>query len=337
MARETPPHRRAPGREPASGAAPEGQMPKRPGPFPRHGATRQWGWRAARQWGWICLAGLAVLGGCATTGDLKKVQGANRVQDRRLAAIEESAARELKKLAREIAELKKTEKATEGRLFNLTQKARQMADEQTALAEGVEKSVARARASTRRVKAQQKSLSAFKTEQKKNLDAVRLQLEQVEKLMKTSIANLPSKTQADRLYREAFTHMVSGELGLAAAKFEKFGKTYGKDPRVPDAKYRAGQAFFLLRKYDHAIVPFFQLADNYAGHRLAVDARWMLARSLEETGDLKLALEFYAQLIAENTVHKADATRRVYFINELYPNLKKKHGPKGAAAQGKSG
>jgi hypothetical protein len=45
----------------------------------------------------------------------------------------------------------------------------------------------------------------------------------------------------------------------------------------------------------------------------------MTARTLEETGDLKLAREFYAQLINGNTPYAVDATRRVAFINKLFP------------------
>jgi TolA-binding protein len=269
-----------------------------------------------------------VLGACATSGDVSKLDRANQVQNQRLSALEESSARELRRVAQQLEGVQEVLRSTEGRLLNLTGKVEQMAGEQSAMSDALERAIAQNRSLRHRLTQQQKTHEAFQTEQKKELDAVRLRLGEMEKVMKTSISHLPSKTKADRAFREAFTHMVSGGLDFAADKFGKFGGEFPEDARVPEAKYRAGQSFFLMRKYDHAIVPFFELVDKHAKHKLAVDARWMLARSLEETGDLKLARQFYAQLISENTIHKADATRRVRFINELYPKLKVRPGKK---------
>ncbi len=141
----------------------------------------------------------------------------------------------------------------------------------------------------------------------------------MENLLKTRMAKLPQKTRADRAYRNAYFQMISGELDESAGSFAAFGKKYPKDSRSVDALYRQGQAYFLLRQYDVALVPFLELVEKHPKHRLALDAKWMLARCLEETGDLKLARDFYTQLIADNTQHKADATRRVFFIDRLYP------------------
>lgn len=289
------------------------------------------------------LALMVLLAGCATSGDLKKVKKTNRVQNRRLSSIEKSvgegigrnageiktAAEEIETNAEALKALQDRLRATDGRLLNLTEKTERMAGEQAATSLALEKALAQNRSLRNRLTEQQKIEQKTRTEQKKDLDAVRLRLGDLEKLLKTSIAALPAKTKADQAFRRAFTHLVHGELDFAAEKFVAFGKAFPKEARVAEAKLRAGQAYFLLRKYDHAIVPFFELVDKFANHKLAVDARWMLARSLEETGDLKLAREFYAQLISANTIHKSDATRRVYFIDQLYPKLKNRPGAKG--------
>lgn len=272
------------------------------------------------------LAGLClslILGACATSGDVKKLTKANQVQDQRLTAVEQSSGREFDQIGQTLESIRRQLRITEGRLLNMSNKIDQLLKEQAAISEGQEKTAARSASVRRRMGKLEKVNALERREQKKELDAMRISLAEVEKLMKSSIAGLPSKTRADKLFREAFSNMVGGQLDVAADMFGKFATTHKKDRRVPEAVYRGGQSFFLMRKYDHATVLFLEMADKYPKHKLAVDARWMLARSLEETGDLKLARELYAQLIADNTIHKADATRRVYFINELYPNLKK--------------
>jgi TolA-binding protein len=59
--------------------------------------------------------------------------------------------------------------------------------------------------------------------------------------------------------------------------------------------------------------------DKTPNHALAPEARWILARSLEEKGDFKLAREFYAEMINTNSKYKPDAMRRVQFLNVLQP------------------
>ncbi|MCZ6556626.1 MAG: tetratricopeptide repeat protein, partial [SAR324 cluster bacterium] len=276
---------------------------------------------------------LLVLAGCASTGDVKKLGQQNQVQNQRLAAIEQSSGREIGRISADLEVIRQELRSAQGRLLNLSKKMEQMLKEQTAISEGQEKVAAQSRATGRRLEKAERANFAIRRKQSQELDAVRLALGDMEMMMKTSLAKLPSKTKADKHFREAFVSMVSGELDIAADRFNAFTKSYKDDRRVPEAKYRGGQAYFLMRKYDHAIVPFFELVDKYGKHKLAVDARWMLARSLEETGDLKLARQFYAKLIADNTIHRADATRRVFFINELYPKLK---APRGAGSAQKS-
>ena len=285
-----------------------------------------------------------VLTGCATSGDVKGLDRENQVQDQRLAAIEETSGREITRMAEELKTMRRELRSTRGRLINMSKKVDKLVAEQAAVTENQERLAAQNRTALRKLDKSEKANAAFRARQSQETDSIRLALTDMQKLMKTSISELPSKTKADQHFRDAFVSMVSGELDISADRFRSFVKAYPEDQRVPEAKYRGGQAYFLMRKYDHAIVPFFELVDKYAEHELAVDARWMLARCLEETGDLKLARQFYTQLITKNTIHKDDATRRVFLINELYPESKPKSKispapkPKGKSKQaGKSG
>lgn len=279
----------------------------------RFGTT---GFQAVR---WTAICGLALLlgwsAGCATSGDVKKVDEANRVQDQRLRALEEDIGTALDSLRTEI-------KALRGQIFLIKEQTDRMAGEQSAITENQERSKARQRKLTRMVEEEVNRIVRFKNDAENDLDKMRLQLGQLEKLLKSPISKLPDKSPADKEFRSAYFSLINGELDVAAGEFAAFRKKYPQDKRGVEALYRRGQAFFLMRRYDHALEPFLQVVEKSAKHPLATQARWMLARALEETGELKLARAFYGQLITGKTVYANDATRRLAFIDKLYSKSK---------------
>jgi len=209
--------------------------------------------------------------------------------------------------------------AAEGSARVLSERADKTEREQTRLTDVLEKTQADLRLLQRRSDEQAETLKRFQTEQLAALDAVTQHLNAVQTLLQSPIGELPSKTEPDKLMRRAYGHLLGGEVDLAADRFAEFIEKYPKEPRVPEAQYRQAQAFFLGRKYDHALVPAFALIDKTPNHALAPDARWILARSLEEKGDFTLARKFYAEMINANSRYKADAMRRVQFLNVLQP------------------
>lgn len=200
--------------------------------------------------------------------------------------------------------------------------------EQASIREAQERTLFGQQKMTRMITSELARFIQFRLEAENDLDKIRTRLGQMENLMRSGIARLPSKTRADKAFRQSHALIVNGELDLAADSFESFVKKYPKDKRLAEALFRRGQALFLLRKYDHALIPFFEVVEKFPQHKLASPARWMVARSLEETGDLRLARDFYAQLITRKTPYANDATRRVAFINKLFPKSAKKPGEK---------
>jgi TolA-binding protein len=187
------------------------------------------------------------------------------------------------------------------------------------------------------VEQQLAKMERYKLETDNDLDKMRIQLAELTKLLKSPIADLPAKTEADTDFRQAYYHLLNGEFDIAADAFDAWRKKYPKDPRGPEALYRRGQAFFLMRKYDHALIPLSELVDKSPKSDFATPARWILARSLEETGDLKLARQFYAELINDRTPYAADATRRVALIDRLFPHAAAQGSQGSAGSQGGSG
>lgn len=274
---------------------------------------------------------LTLAAACAKSSDIDRVEESNRVQDQRLLAIErdvgsslEEQRQALRAVQGDLRAIQGDLRAMRGRTNLISERTEQLVSEQSALSEALERSHSEQRRLTRRVEEQVARMSRFRLESENDLDKMRLQLGQLEKLLKSPIAKLPAKTAADKEFRIANHLLINGEFDLAADRFETFRKKHPKDKRGTEALFRRGQALFLMRKYDHALIPFFEVVDKAPDHELAMPSRWMLARALEETGDLKLAREFYAQLIAGKTAYASDATRRVAFINKLFPRPRRK-------------
>lgn len=292
------------------------------------------------------MSGFALLGvltltvGCATTESVESVESRvgsseqrNEVQDQRLSDIERGTAAAIQEQTQQLKELQLAlEKmaqereailvrlqAEEGSTAVLTERSETGETERRSILETLERSQGDLLALRRRHEEQVRATRQYRTEQLAELDAVLQHLTGLQALLQSPIGDLPSKTEADKLFRQAHALIIHGELDLAADRFGEFVGKYPDDERVVEATYRQGQVYFLARRYDHALVPSFAVVDGHPEHPRAVDARWVLARSLEEKGDFVLARQFYAEMIDGNTKYQADAMRRVQFLNELQP------------------
>ena len=289
--------------------------------------------------------------GCASKSNLDTVEQrvagieqSNRIQDQRLSDIERGTAAALDqqsqqiralieqagKLKQEVAELgsryaaeresiQQRLAAAEGSARVLAGRVDQIDAERTRLTEVLERTQSDLRLLQRRVDEQAEIAKRQNAEQLAAMDAVTGHLTAVQALLQSPLGELPAKTEADKLMRRAYGHLIGGEVDIAAERFAEFIEKFPKDPRLPEAQYRQAQAYFLGRRYDHALVPAFALVDKAPNHALAPEARWVLARSLEEKGDFALARKFYAEMINSNSKYKPDAMRRVQFLNVLQP------------------
>lgn len=261
--------------------------------------------------------------GCASQ-DVKKIQLENQIQNKRLQALEKNYGRELRKMLKNVKEVQRKAQANTNRSRAIITSADKVLGEQAVYAEQLEKITADFQKLKREMKKLAARLEVSKVEQQKELDAMRLRQEETITALRSPIGDLPDKTKADSAFRQGFAHMAMGKMDLAADQFGQFIKKFPKDKRVAEARFQKGMANVLLNRYDHALIEFFKLVDKYKKHPIHTKAKWMLGRSLEETGDLKLARQIYGQLINSNTPFKNDATRRVHFLDKLLPPSPKK-------------
>jgi len=286
---------------------------KQPSPLPRPAASAR---RLILLLAFVLAGGAA---GCASSSDIKKVDETNRVQDERLKALEQDIATTLNQQRDTLQSLQTEVRALNGRVQLVNERTERMASETSALNKNQERGRAGQLKVQRMVEQEASQMKRFRLDAENDLDKMRVQLGQLEQLLRSPIASLPDETKADKHFRQAYFLLINGELDLATKSFTEFREAYPKDKRVVESFYRQGQALFLLRKYDHASIPFFEVVEKSPKHKLAVPSRWMLARALEETGELKLAREFYGQLITGKTRYAADATRRMAFLDRLFP------------------
>ncbi|MFI5400654.1 MAG: tol-pal system YbgF family protein [SAR324 cluster bacterium] len=210
------------------------------------------------------------------------------------------------------------QRSVEARAAATSERLDQLASEQARIEGEGEETRAELKKHERRFEKYVKAEAVAWQEQANDVDKLRLRLQDVERLLKSPIADLPFATAADKAWREAYYLMIGGQLDVAADRFAQFMQSYPADKRLAEALLRQGQAYYLMRKYDFALAPLYELAQKYGTARAAVEGRWYIARALEETGDLKLARDFYAQLVNGKTVYAADAERRLALIQKLY-------------------
>ncbi|NIP74241.1 MAG: hypothetical protein GWO16_15070, partial [Gammaproteobacteria bacterium] len=208
-----------------------------------------------RAWQAALLAALLLAlaaAGCAKSSDVEKVADANRVQDERLKALEGDVGRTLREQQQLLESLRTDVRALRGQVQLVNERTGRIAGEQSAMAQEMERTLAEQRKIARQVEDERAALRRFRLESANDLDKMRTRITDLDKLLRSPISRMPDKTAADAALRQSYFHLLNGEFDIAASQFQQFMKKHPKDPRRIEALYRRGQAFFLLRRYDHA-------------------------------------------------------------------------------------
>ncbi|MDH5752803.1 MAG: tetratricopeptide repeat protein [Deltaproteobacteria bacterium] len=267
----------------------------------------------------LSVVGSLALGSCLKSSELEGLEQENKVQDQRLKALEDGIGASLDRQEKTIAELTRSIRAFQGQVRLMNERTDQFGNEQGALTRTLEKDTAERRRLAKEVSDTVAKMERMQLEAESEMDKLRLKIADLEKLLRSPLSGMEANTDADRDYRKAFATMIRGEMDLAVDYFDAFVKAYPDEHRVPDAMFHKGQSFYMIRRYDQALAALFDMVDRYHQHELALPARWLMARALEETGDLKLARDIYNQLISGQTKYAQEATRRLSFINRLFP------------------
>jgi tol-pal system protein YbgF len=74
----------------------------------------------------------------------------------------------------------------------------------------------------------------------------------------------PDALSADRIYSEAYSDLIQGNLDLAIQGFNAFLTNFPTSDRADDAQYNIGEAFYNAQKYPEAVSAFSKVITDYA-------------------------------------------------------------------------
>lgn len=91
--------------------------------------------------------------------------------------------------------------------------------------------------------------------------------------------SIADKLTPDALFERALADLNAHHWGSAAELFERFTLQYPSHPRLQEARYHMGEAFFGKKEYITAATEFSRLANDYPAGAYADDARYKVCES----------------------------------------------------------
>lgn len=104
----------------------------------------------------------------------------------------------------------------------------------------------------------------------------------------------------EKVYRDAFQLLRTGNYDQAAMQFEELVKRNPKSQFAADAVYSIGEAKFKMGRYDEAVLNFHRVVKEYPGSLKELDALLKQGEAFEKLGDPRSARVIYRQLTMDN-------------------------------------
>ncbi len=120
----------------------------------------------------------------------------------------------------------------------------------------------------------------------------------------SSIAAKNGKSdESDKVFKTAYKLYKGKRLKESRELFKKYRQIAPNTDLTDDSVYFVAYIYFLERKYDEAILHFFELINQFPKSNWFYDAKWWLAVSLERTEDTVAAIDIYRELERLNPDH----------------------------------
>lgn len=103
---------------------------------------------------------------------------------------------------------------------------------------------------------------------------------------------------ADKQFAFAQHCLDSDQFLYAADEFQRFAYFFPDDPRVPEAMYNAGMAYFFKEEYAAAIRQFEKVFRKFSDREIAVDSALQISRSYRMMGNEQAAIDILRQVAA---------------------------------------
>ncbi|MCB2210707.1 tol-pal system protein YbgF [bacterium] len=114
------------------------------------------------------------------------------------------------------------------------------------------------------------------------------------------------------MYDRAYALYEQGQLSSAIPTFREITEKYPNSSLADNAQYWIGEAYFVLKRYEQAIIEFDKTL-TYKNTNKREDALYKLASCHERLGKSETALELYTRLLAEfpNTRHASYVLKKL--------------------------
>jgi len=102
--------------------------------------------------------------------------------------------------------------------------------------------------------------------------------------------------QPDEQFQFAAQYFSRGEYERAISEYERFIYFFPKDNRVAQARQEIGKSYFALGRFGEALEAFREVANDFPGTGVALDARFAISRCLVKMDDPQNAVRNLEQL-----------------------------------------
>jgi tol-pal system protein YbgF len=243
----------------------------------------------------LCLAG------CATRSDLQQVQQDMDELKSRIFSVEKNAVAVTAE-AKEIAE--KTSREALKNLDTLRKGTADMQANLEAMRLDVQAMAGRVEDLTVAAKKPFDDITLLKEDTSKTVAAMEERLKKLEAAVAESNSRIAAlaKLQTlppnpENIYRQALDTLKSGETAKAREMFAAFAEQYPNHKLLPNARYWIGEAYYLEKNYEQAVVEFQRVIKEFPGKEKVPAALLKQAMSFRELGDTKSAKFVLRELI----------------------------------------
>jgi tol-pal system protein YbgF len=269
----------------------------------------------------VLLVGLAVVSGCATSKDLRKVRSEllDRVEaaEKKLAALdqaEQTLKGEVKTTGDAVTHLQRRQAETDADLADAKDQVRQI----RGLVDGLKKDLSAGIGSQGELKDKVDALS-FKVQFLENYLGVGKHNSGGETGTRTGANGKEAtkgKSEQETLYGAAYATLKEGKYEKARAEFQNFLKKYPSTELSDDAQFWIGESYFFEGKLEKAILEYEKVIKNYPEGSKVPQALLKQGLSFAQLGDKSSARIILQQIIKDYPNTSSARTARSK-LNEL--------------------
>jgi tol-pal system protein YbgF len=242
----------------------------------------------------LAALGIAVLlAGCASKGDLR------RVEDQLVLSRQESARRDSAAATR-LTEILQLQRSLSDSLAQATRSFGAVSAQLQSFRGDVSNDLYNVQQQLVQVQALTGQSQQRLTELRTQLDARSEQLgaSRAEPPAQGDSAARPSGPSADQMYEASLGQLRRGSPGTARMGFQQFIRTYSQDARLPDALYFIGESF-AADTPDSAAAYYGQVVSGYPKSARAATSLYKLGLVAERRKDIEGAKGFYQRVTKE--------------------------------------